>query len=66
MQPKSNAKFLGHIISEPLQIVKSEYSEKETTCKGCMGPCGQCDTGNTDNTAEPGQSESEAITKLTA
>lgn len=45
MQPKSNARFLGHIISEPLQIVKSEYTEKEASCKGCMGPCGQCEEG---------------------
>ncbi len=42
---QSNARFLGYIISEPLQIVNGGYTEKETSCKGCMGPCGQCDEG---------------------
>ncbi len=29
MQPKSNAKFIGHIIGDPLNIVSFDLSEQE-------------------------------------
>jgi len=48
MGKESNARMLGIVISEPLQVYKptSGYTEKEETCKGCMGPCGRCEDGN--------------------